>query len=449
MKVLLISANQVTNPYPVYPLGLDYIGTVLEPDNQVKIIDMNCIDTPSSLAPIISDYAPEIIGLSLRNIDNTEYYDSKSYLSYYRELAQTIRSVSSAPLVLGGSAFSIFPNELLNSLDADYGIIGEGEILLQLLEVIKTNGSASQIPGIITQNKKYSQPGPLANIVKPDFNPDKTQLQFYLKRGGMLNLQTKRGCNYKCIYCTYPLIEGKELRLLPPRQIAQTARQLQDAGAQYLFITDSVFNNTPKHNLAIAEEFIKEKITIPWGAFFSPTNMPKDYFATMAQAGLTHVEFGSESFSDRMLKTYRKPFTVSDIYRAHQSAVEAGLYVAHYILFGGPGENRSTIDESLENISKVKKAVFFYFCGIRIYPDTELYTLAVENKQITESQNLLEPIFYNSTDIDANRIKELIQEKFSGNTNFMHGSGGDEVATTLDKLYARGYTGPLWEFLIK
>ena len=43
MKVLLISANTLTQPYPVYPLGLDYVAGAIANDHKVQIADMNVL----------------------------------------------------------------------------------------------------------------------------------------------------------------------------------------------------------------------------------------------------------------------------------------------------------------------------------------------------------------------------------------------------------------------
>ena len=67
--------------------------------------------------------------------------------------------------------------------------------------------------------------------------------------------------------------------------------------------------------------------------------------------------------------------------------------LAHYFLLGGPGENGDTLSETLINVDKLDKTVLFFFCGIRIYPHTALYDLAVETGQITDSQDLLDPVF--------------------------------------------------------
>ena len=38
----------------------------------------------------------------------------------------------------------------------------------------------------------------------------------YYREGGMANLQTKRGCHYKCTFCAYPIIEGRGMRTRDP-----------------------------------------------------------------------------------------------------------------------------------------------------------------------------------------------------------------------------------------
>ena len=125
-------------------------------------------------------------------------------------------------------------------------------------------------------------PWPLA--VARRFDPRSAHLDFYLRNGGMLNLQTKRGCPFRCVYCSYPYIEGRTMRYEPPEQIARTAIALQQAGAKYFFITDSAFNADIDQSLAVAQAFKKVGLTIPWGCFFAPLPMPADYFTLWRNA---------------------------------------------------------------------------------------------------------------------------------------------------------------------
>ncbi len=457
MKVLLISANTLTEPYPVYPLGLDYVAAAIADRHEVQIADMNTLNGYDDLLAKRSSgigwpkdlLAADVIGISLRNIDNTDTTDPKGFFNAQRELIQKIRGHSSAWIVLGGSGFTIFPEEIMNVLDADYGIVGEGERLSLLLDALENQKDATEIPGVITGHHPKPIPLPWNRGFHRNFSNDHSRFEFYVKNGGMLNLQTKRGCSLNCIYCTYPHIEGSTQRLIDPAEVADTALQLQAAGAKYFFITDSTFNTDYAHTLNVAQAFMDAGVSIPWGGFFTPSKMPDDYFRVLRDAGLTHVEFGTESLSNPVLASYRKPYQSRHVFAAHQSAIDAGLYVAHYFLLGGPGENADTLEETLSGIHNLNKSVFFFFCGMRIYPYTKLYDIAVKEGQITRSQSILEPVFYHCPAIGTEQIIRMVKARAEGHPNWIIGSGGVETADIVSRLHKRGYTGPLWEYLIR
>ena len=374
MKILLISANTVKTPYPVYPLGLDYVAGAIGESRDVRVLDMNDPVEQESLKETLIHYAPDAVGVSLRNIDSSEQSDKEGFFGAYLKLIKSIRKHTRAPVILGGSGFSLFPDELMELLGADYGIVGEGERLPELLQVIEEGGTGPFGPGILKKGCRAITPPPWEKPPKRDFPRQRPYSAYYIKNGGMLNLQTKRGCNFRCIYCTYPHIEGRILRFIPPEEVADTAMRLQESGAGYLFITDSVFNSDYAHSIAVAKAFIRAGLSIPWGAFFAPTKPPEGYFELLRDAGLTHVEFGTESLSASMLKTYRKPFVPAEVGQTHLRAVEAGLHVAHYLLLGGPGENRGTVEETLSRLEALKRSVFFFFalCAfIRIQHSTK------------------------------------------------------------------------------
>jgi radical SAM superfamily enzyme YgiQ (UPF0313 family) len=449
MKVLLVSANTLREPYPVYPLGLDYVAGAIGADHQVQIADMNSLGGHVALAAVLKEFSPHVIGLSLRNIDNTDTSDPKGFIGLYRTVVEVIRKHSDARLVLGGSGFTIFPAETMQALGADYGIIGEGERLSLLLNAIETKKNVRDIPGVVFPGSRHSLPQPWDGKIRRRHIVDPAGLKFYLQNGGMLNLQTKRGCQFNCVYCTYPHIEGHRLRLMDPAQTADAALKLQASGAKYFFITDSVFNADCDHSLAVARAFKKSGVSIPWGAFFAPLKHPGDYFKKMAEAGLTHVEFGTDSLSDTVLASYRKPFRSRQVFTSHQNAVKAGLYVAHYFLLGGPGETPQTLRETLTGVESLSKAALFFFCGMRIYPGTELYAIAVREGQIQRHRSILEPVFYRSSAMEAKEILSRVRRQAAERINWVVGAGGKDTAEILGRLYRRGHCGPMWEYLIR
>jgi len=449
MKVLLISANTLKTPYPVYPLGLDHVANAIVSDHDVRIADINALDGIEPLIHMIDSFAPNVVGISLRNIDNTDQTDQQSFIAEYRHLAGLIRKATRATLVLGGSGFTLFPDEMMDILGADYGIVGEGERLADLLSSLEKKAPIVGIPGVVTPKGSKEIPPPLVSPYGQKQLPGSTHLQYYLKNGGMLNLQTKRGCPFRCIYCTYPHIEGRTLRLISPEAAAKDALQLEAAGAKYFFVTDSVFNSHTDHSMAVAEAFITAGLKIPWGAFFAPMVPKKGYYELMSRAGLTHAEFGTESMCDAVLNRYGKPFRTKDVYKAHKAAIDSGLYVSHFFLLGGPGEDGDSIDETFDNIQKLDRSVFFFFPALRIYPHTDLYDIAVGEGQISVSRNLLEPRFYRSKKIRRNEILERLEAHAAKRPNWVTGSGGEATARIVARLYERGHTGPLWEHLIQ
>ena len=212
MKILLVSANTLKAPYPVYPLGLDYVAGALDANYDVKIADVNDLNSPSGLTVMVRDFSPDFACVSIRNIDNTDVIHSCDFLAEYKSLMRQIRENSSARIILGGSGFTIFPRELMQALDADFGIVGEGERLPLLLQALAKNADVNLLPGIVTKRTNQIVYEPWGDQIRRHFDPETSPAEFYLASGGMLNLQTKRGCPFHCSYCTYPHIEGGRMR---------------------------------------------------------------------------------------------------------------------------------------------------------------------------------------------------------------------------------------------
>src|SRR5437016_10571640 len=111
MRVLLISANQERSPDPVAPLGLCYVATAAAAaGHDVHILDL-CFstDVAADVAAAVAAHGPEVIGVSLRNVDNCAYPDTISYFPHYRRVVEACRAASRAVIVLGGSAFTTMP----------------------------------------------------------------------------------------------------------------------------------------------------------------------------------------------------------------------------------------------------------------------------------------------------------------------------------------------------
>src|SRR5215470_6840963 len=130
MRVLLISANTEQLPDPVFPLGAAYMATVAEQHGHTVATYDCCFasDARAGLAAALSDFAPDAVGISLRNLDSSAYPQTTSYVPDYRSLVETVRGATPAPIVLGGAGFTVMPGTLMRWLGADVGVVGEGEL---------------------------------------------------------------------------------------------------------------------------------------------------------------------------------------------------------------------------------------------------------------------------------------------------------------------------------
>jgi radical SAM superfamily enzyme YgiQ (UPF0313 family) len=448
MDILLVSANREKSPYPVFPLGLSYlVGSLLAAGHRLRTIDLCFAEDPEVLLrDELSASPPAAVILSIRNIDNVTYPGSRSYLEGVKTAVNVCRG--KAPVILGGSGFSLMPRELLEFFCGDFGIVGEGEeILPRLLERLAKGESAQGLPGVLTRGvPELLPPVPVEKIGTPERSL--FQVERYNREGGMANLQTKRGCPFSCIYCTYPILEGRRLRLRAIPEIISEIRALVERnGTKYLYFVDDIFNYPMDFAEKLCRAMIAAKLTINWSAFINPSFITPELLAVMVEAGCDAFEFGTDSGSPAMLRNLGKSFTVDEVRAASALCREHGVDFAHYILFGGPGETEKTLLESFALMDEVEPTAVIGMTGIRIYPGTPLHRQALEEKIITPETSLLEPVFYFSPAV-RDRLCELVTSEALKRRNWV--VPGLEINMSDAMMAALRHfpvQGPLWKLM--
>ena len=363
----------------------------------------------------------------------------------------------------------------MRELGADYGIHGEGEgPLAELIGALERGETGADIPAVYTRDgrtgnrpteNRLTENTPTGNertnsltgnertgngrrsylpAIEVEFEPELTE--YYWKRSGMLNIQTKRGCPYECIYCSYPHIDGRCVRTMDPEIIAENIlRAKRDYGINYLFFTDSVFNICPEYNVRLAETLIRRGTNVEWGAYFSPRGIDAEQMRLFRASGLTHIEFGTESFCDRTLEAYGKRFTFGDVVRASRLALDNGVYYAHFLILGGYGDTREHVRETIENSRRLEYTVMFPYAGMRIYPHTRLAELAAREGVVAPDDDLLAPAYYIAPDFDLEEARSA-----AAATGKAWVFPDDPQSALVDTLrLKRNKKGPLWEYLRK
>ena len=417
-KVILINSNNEHVPYPVPPIGLMMIYSSIKNKYNTKIIDGMFI-SPLKILKEIKNFNPDYIGISIRNIDNIQLIDSICYYDHIKNnLIDPIKEFSLSPIILGGSGFSIFAEKLMKNLNVDFGVVGEGErVFPELLKYLDNKMDPSSIAGVIVKGKrdfiKNTQFLSVRTLPFSDFDKHINYIPY--KERSVYSIQTKRGCYHRCNYCTYPYLEGRSYRLRSVKDIVDEIEEAKKRLGYLIFeFVDSTFNDPPGHAERICEEIIKRKINVGLRTMgINPENSSEKLFDLMLQAGFKQIDCTPDSASPAMIKNLRKNFTLEQLIKTAKIIKSKNIPTMWFFIFGGPGESEETIDESFTFVDKYVNDFDMVHVtkGLRIYPNTELYNIALKERVINKDEDLIYPKFYISKNLNLEKLNDIIKEK--------------------------------------
>lgn len=454
MQILLISANKEKSPYPVAPIGLAYIASsVLKDGHKVEILDL-CFaeDIDAAISETINKFNPQIIGISIRNVDNLTYPKSIFYLPDIKTFVDKLKPLN-IPIVVGGSGFSLFPEDILRYLCLEFGIIGEGEnVFREFVKKYEGGKYLYDTPNMVYLKEGKFHQNPII-LAKNFYSPARELLdnKRYFEISGMANVQTKRGCPFKCIYCTYPYLDGNTIRRRDEKDIVDEIEELKNSyGIDYIFFVDDIFNHPIDHAIGICKEIIKRGLKINWTCFATPKGMTSELLGLMKNAGCMGVEFGTDAASNITISKMGKSFTLNHVRKVSRMCDDAGLEAAHYLILGGPGETEETLEQTFSFMEQINPRAVIAMTGVRIYPNTELEKVSVCEGIIKSKEEILFPRFYISPLIGEERFLEIIKEYAMNQPNWI--VPGLSIRNSEEKmaiLRKFGNKGPLWNMLKK
>jgi radical SAM superfamily enzyme YgiQ (UPF0313 family) len=399
MKVLFITLSMPDLIMPTLPLGLVSVATAVQRDgHEVQILDCAAgSDAVRQTAEAIAAFAPDAIGISVRNIDDQSMHETRFLLEPLKAVAACCRRLSKAPIILGGAGYSMYPERLLEWLDADIGIKGDGEAALPaVLDHLRMGVDPAMIKGVYVKGrspfKKICSILDLNKLPQPD--PALWPCPLEGRQDIWLPFQTRRGCPLACSYCSTSSIEGTTLRKRDPNTVAAHIRRHAEAGFKRFYCTDNTFNLPAENARSLCRAFIDAKLAVSWTCIIYPYKIDEGLVADMARAGCVEVSLGFESGCPAILKNMHKRFSPDDVRQAAELFKKHSIKLNGYLLLGGPGETRETVLESLAFADSLPLAFLKLTAGIRIYPDTELARIAVSDVVIAVDDDLLLPRFY-------------------------------------------------------
>jgi radical SAM superfamily enzyme YgiQ (UPF0313 family) len=401
-NILLVNPNRFKDP-PVIPIGLEYIVDALERANHhVDILDLCFSESPEEeLTKVLSEESYNLVGFSIRNIDSLDYFNNEFFLPSIKPLVQCVKKCN-IPVLLGGSGFSAMPYEILDFLDADYGIIGPGEIMfprfLKLLE-------SQKLTKKIYDGWEYGTDIELIHLRGHKFDYTK-----YSSANEIVGFETQKGCVNQCPFC---IKAGTQTWYKKIPNIIKELTYLVDQGYTHFRCCDSEFNSDLNFSIEFCRALINANLPLKWYLFMKPRPHTEDLYRLLHEANVYRIIF--TIVSDKRIQELNN-YNKKDLEKIIEYCEKYQIELSFDLFVGYPYESLESIKNMINFFKSHRPTEVVIDSFYRVYGYTVLADLIKSDASLQRSLikpysnglNFLEPVFYNSINLDVQR--KLISE---------------------------------------
>lgn len=409
MRVLVVSTNTLLKPLPALPVGAGMVYSALTAAGfETCFVDLAFTEEPLEvLRGELTAFRPELICLSVRNIDNQVVQQPECYLPFIREVMEVCRSCSSARVLLGGAAMLVMPAELVQALGADYGIKGSGgEAEAVRLACELEQGLAPETGTVRIADPAYH---PVYSRIPPKslFAPQYFIPNPRIKKASM-GYQASRGCSRHCIYCSEGYNQPVACRI-PAEQFCEDMRILEtEYQVHNITFVDGVFNHDVEETVEFCRLIGRTSPTLEWSCVLTPAQVTEELIRALKENGCRFVDIGADSGSREMLRRMGKQFSPEQLVTLGRLLEQYHLPYSVSLLFGGPGECEATLQETVQTVNEMNPVYILASQGIRVYPHTALYHVALQEQVIRPEDDLLVPVFYQSKEYNTDLLTKAL-----------------------------------------
>jgi radical SAM superfamily enzyme YgiQ (UPF0313 family) len=406
-------------PLPAFPLGVAYLaGNIDTKAHSVEVLDLMFEKGYKELVTsTVRRATPDIIGISIRNVNVGGF----NPLPEIAELAGICRTESDARIILGGTGFTMMPREIFTHFDADLGVMGEGVVSFnRLLERLGAGTGWDDIPGLVwKEGGQVRINEPSRNEAPDDFRAPARSLfdcQAYSEEAWFsANILVQRGSPFECLWDDTPRQEGTRIRPRAPHNVVDELESLsREFGVKSATLIAPKFNYPEDYARELCEEMISRNLGLSWMTDIHVHPSSPDLFGLMKKAGCVLAFMDVGTCAEATLKKIDVDFGMEDIRKCCADMRSAELNFGFLMFFGGPGETKETVEESLAFIEETDPLMVGGEIGMRIYPNTPLAELALKEGVISKGQDLYEPAFYTAKEVESwldNRLAKVADER--------------------------------------
>jgi len=407
MRILLISTNRHDRfvgslPIRPIPLGLAILlGALRGSRHEVHALDLMFERTPrQAIRRSVREFSPDLIGISVRNLDAVGGRRVRSVLPEIRSWIATCRQAGKAPVVLGGPAVSLLPREVFAALEPDLLLVGDGtRTFRELVERLAGGKPWKDLPGLVYRDDRGFQmnpPGPWESPAVPPYY-DAFNLKKYQAAGYSVSVLTK----------LWPYIRttgATPMSAMPapiPRPIPELLDDLRDLrtrlGIRRVFLADSGFNVPVPAAKALCAALRESGLNLEWATGLQPGSMDDELASLMREAGCRMALLAGPGPLQEPLRDFEWHLALFTTTGAPLTAARIRLVAT--ATFGRPGETRDSVERTLDTLARLHPFHVQLSAGIRILPFTPLAEHAKAEGVIRQDGECLYPVRYLTPDL--------------------------------------------------
>ncbi len=404
MRILFCQTNTYRLLLPL-PIGPAMVADRLRADgHEIRFVDqMGEADPVAAVSQAAREFQPDLACFSIRNRDNMSPANYQDPMPGIQAQVAALRSVSPVPVLLGGTAFTTYPQRLMALLGAEWGLAGDNLDNIARFVASVADGQ----PDLATPGLVYG--GADGQVVENPFTITGyrgagtghhafVEAARYRKGYWQAAVITRTGCPERCLYCDTFHTFGREFILREPADIAEELLALKRAGTRSVFLVDAGFNRPLAHAKETLAEIIRRGAQLGLNAIFDPGEADDEFCDLLRRAGCVMVTVFAESLSDPVLETLEKPFRAAEVLRDVGALRRRGIGTFFMPTFGSPGETPATVAETLSRLPALRPTMMDFSIGWRIQPRTPLRERAVREGLIGADDDCWDATFYVSPD---------------------------------------------------
>ena len=394
MKILLATlaiepeSRNENNRNAAYSLGIAYLHSTLEKANhEVRALYLNNVEyaiSDKEFFTAMDEFQPEIVGLQIFSMNR---------VATFKAIKKLHSIFPNTKIILGGVHASILYEQILKKFPYAVIVIGEGEITIrELVAAISGKKNLDEVDGIAYYADGVVKVTPERALIEDlDSLPEpKHEVSFDTEPGRTIgHIISSRGCPFDCTFCCLKIISKRRHRV---RSVENVLIEIKNLKVKYPRLQEIQFHDDTlllnnKRVIDLCKLIVRENLNLKFICSARVKPVSDEMFHWMEKAGFYKIMFGLETGSPKLLESIHKKITKEDVLVLFQILKSYNFNITTFLMCGFPGENDSTIRETIDLVRATQKIKYNLIAGIgklMVYPGTDIYRVMCESKKIND-----------------------------------------------------------------